>query len=140
MAKKILKLDAPEEYEFGLLAVICNLKDYKFCFELNETLHVHLKRLKDVELADAKRNRSLFTNYFSKMNFSELRVVVNKGSKGFLIPEKKNIDYFLIVNNAEKKFMKEFSELLKTQPWLQGVYVMQPAELKSVDNFLFFSN
>lgn len=141
MPKKILKLELNNQFDFLLYAIICSYKDYRLCFELNQQLKIKLKRDKDVELVlDRKKNRSSFSNYLYTSPVNEsYHVINNKSHIGSFIPEKKNIDYFLMVTNLQAKNLIDgiLSQLKKIEI-ISGVYEMNPAELKSAENFLLF--
>ena len=139
MPKKILKFDFTSEIDFAIIAVVCSLKDYRLCFELNTALKLNLKREKDKEFLDRNHNRSLFTSFFYKSkDQEEIRVVVNKGTVFSFIPEKKNIDYFMTIKHMSAVSQENFIEQVKNISSISGVYELEHAELKSAENFLVF--
>jgi len=138
MAKKVLKLDIKNEYDFLLLAVICSYKDYRLCFELNQQLKLKLKRENDLELLNKQKNKSVFSNfYFASPDNEQFRIINNKGSARTFIPEMKTIDYFMMIKNLnQKKSVDDLITKIKRVEIISGVYEINPDELKSAENFL----
>jgi hypothetical protein len=135
--RKVHRLELQPEYDFELIALVCNLRDYKMCFELNDTMELALKRAPDIALDDKDRNRSLHVHYAAVDGDNlEFRVVANKGTKGYFVPEKRNIHYFLLIRNANRAFGDSFFSRLRGMPWLEGAYRLDPNELRSAAHFL----
>jgi len=140
-SRKVIRLDVEPEFDFSLLALVCSLKDYKICFELNASMALGLKRDGDIEVFDKDHNRSMHANYACVCEDGiEVRVVSNKGThtRGYFIPEKKSIHYFMMLRNANQAFVEDFLHRLKRMAWLEGAYAMDPAGLKSAEHFLLF--
>ena len=138
MAKKVLKFDIEIEYDFLLLAVVCSYKDYRLCFELNQYLNLKLKREKDIELSDRQKSKNVFSNFYCLTSDNEqFRVINNKGSTGVFVPELKAIDYFIMIKDLNrKKKVDDLINSIKKIAIINGVYEMNPNELKSGENFL----
>lgn len=138
MPKKIIKFNISNNFDFLLLALVCSVKDYRLCFELNTQLKINLKRQADIELIlDKQKNKSFFSNYYCLQDEEQYHVISNKGSNGSFIPEKKTIDYFLLIKNlSAKKNIDHLISNLKKIEIISGVYEMDPNELKSGENFL----
>lgn len=139
MAKKILKLDFTEEYGFTLFALVCSLKDFKLCFELNQLLDFNFRRKDNVEITDKQRNRHTFTNfYFADRHAAQFHLISNRCNNGFFIPEKKNIDFFLMIKDCSRQVAREIFLKIKKSEVISGIYEFNPAELKSTEHFLYF--
>ncbi len=139
MPRKVTRLTLDLDFDFHLVAVVCSLRNYKMCFELNHNMGLDLKRRPDLEIADRDRNRSLHVHYTTiGPGGEEIDVVANKGTKGHFVPEKKNINYFLVIRNANHRQAKALFKKLRSQPWLEGAYELEPSRLKSAENFLLF--
>lgn len=140
MAKKVLKIDYSESFDFYLAGIVCGYKDYRLCFELNNALSIQLKRLTDHAISTGKLGaKSFFAFYGFKNKFGhEYYVLSNKGTSGLLIPEKSTIDYFLIIK-AEAKDI-EFKNIIKQIKLLEvitAIAELNASTLKSADNLLF---
>ena len=55
MAKTVLKFDTEEEFDFLLIGIVCQHKDYRLCHELNQKLELNLVREKDYEVNISRR-------------------------------------------------------------------------------------
>jgi len=65
-------------------------------------------------------------------------LLANKGTQSFLVPEMKQIDYFLMIHNLinhkdQDVLIAEISRI----PLVQAVFVLDPADLRSKENLLF---
>ncbi len=98
--KHYLKL----EYEspFRVMGVFCPQKDYRFCWNLNQSLETDLKRLPDFSYTPHNlEQKDLFSVYhYAK---PQLRLayylISNKGQNGRLFAEPKNLDFILLLKN-----------------------------------------
>ena len=69
---------------------------------------------------------------------TEYYLLANKGTEGYLIPEMKSVDYFILIKNFIDK--DDLSYLLEGINKLQGVVVaaeLNPGRLKSKENLIF---
>lgn len=139
MNKTTLKLDL--DLDFVLVAITTQLKDYMFCFKLNKQLGVNFCKVDDLELSfSATDDPSYFSRYFYLLNESEteLYILSNKGSEGFLIPEMKKVDFFLLIRNYidEDDLKMLINGINKIQDVLVAAEV-DPKKLKSKENLIF---
>ncbi|MCX6274781.1 MAG: IPExxxVDY family protein [Bacteroidetes bacterium] len=139
MAKTILKFDTDEEFEFLLVGIICQHKDYRLCHELNRKLEINLVREKDYEVNIAKRmNPALFSFFKFENDEQDLFFVFeNKGKHSILIPEQKQIDFFLMIKESfQRQNITELVNTIKQIPIVLGAYPIDPLNLKSREYFL----
>ncbi|MBK7390432.1 MAG: IPExxxVDY family protein [Bacteroidetes bacterium] len=144
MSKKILKLDFEQEYDFLLIAVLCGFRDYRFVFELNETLGINLCRMDDIVLPAGKPGSSTRHSHFiAEGNDQETYHVISnrdKAGTGFYIPELKNIDYFILISGAYSGIdAADFIKLVRSIELVSGAYEADPFELKSAEAFLLLT-
>lgn len=140
MAKTILKLNEEDKFDFLLFGIACQLKDYRLCREVNLKLDLKLIRQEDFDIYNNKRMEEqgfAFFKFDSKEE-DQFCLVSNRGNKGFLIPEQKQIDYFLMIR--EGRTSMEDSNILSSLKEISivlGAYKFDPLKLKSRDNLLF---
>lgn len=139
MNKTTLKLDL--DLDFVLVAITTQLKDYMFCFKLNKQLGVNFCKIDDLELSfSTTDDPSYFSRYFYLLHESEteLYIISNKGSEGFLIPEMKKVDFFLLIRNYidEDDLKMLINGINKIQDVLVAAEV-DPKKLKSKENLIF---
>ncbi len=139
MNKTTLKFEL--DLDFVLVAITTQLKDYMFCFKLNKQLGVNFCKVDDLELSfSATDDPSYFSRYFYLLNESEteLYILSNKGSEGFLIPEMKKVDFFLLIRNYIDD--DDLKVLINGINKIQDVLVaaeVDPKKLKSKENLIF---
>lgn len=140
MAKKILKIDYSESFDFFLAGIVCGYKDYRLCFELNALLNIKFKRLADHSINTGKLGaKSFYAFYGFKNKFGhEYYILTNKGTSSTLIPEKATIDYFLVLKSEEKNIdFKNILIQIKTLKVITAITQIEPSGLKSAENLLF---
>lgn len=141
MAKKIVQfLDFETEYDFLLLGIYCAYRDYRICFELNIALELSFEKQDDFEIQlEKKGSTGQFPIFLAENNDEEQFFVIgNKGNNGLLIPELKQVDYFLLVrNNSRYTTSQILIEKIKSINIVSSVLEYFPDELKSGDLFLY---
>ena len=139
MAKTILKFDADEEFDFLLIGIVCQHKDYRLCHELNRKLELDLIREKDYEVSIAKRMHPAMFSFFKFENDEQdlFYVFENKGKHALLVPEQKQIDFFLMIKECFRRHdINDIVSTIKQIPVVLGAYPIEVRTLKSRDYFL----
>lgn len=138
MNKKILKIEY--DYDFTLIGVIAGVKDYRLCWFLNKEIHLNLEKTDDIILGNSENNEIYFSCYRYYVDEGEIEyfLLANKGSEGYLIPERKEIDFFLLINNLNHKadIDQLLSSIIKINI-VQTALVLDVTKLKSKENLLF---
>jgi hypothetical protein len=128
------------DLDFVLLAITAPLKDYRLCFFTNRELHLDLSRREDHEIFFHNSDKPF---YFSRYSYTqphtetEFTLLANKGSEGFLIPEMKTVDFFLLIHNYIDP--DELRTLISGFNRIAGVQVaveVNPRKLKSKENLI----
>ena len=107
-------LNIEEDYDFSLIGISCHAKDYRLCYELNKTLEIDLVRGEDLDIdsKNSKANYALF-EFVDEENFMDYYLISNRSSKGFLIPEQKSTDFFLLLKGASNDEIVEHIIIVK---------------------------
>ena len=140
MPKTVLKLDDDDQYDFILVGIACQHKDYRLCHELNTRLGIILKRENDYEIFNGKRMENVSFSFYRYITNEDdcYYLLSNKGRQGLLIPEQKQIDYFFMVReNVKRIHQQELINRLKEISVILGTFSMDPKNLKSRENLLF---
>ncbi len=139
MNKTTLKFEL--DLDFKLIAVSSQLKDYVFCFKINKQLNTDFCKVSDLELPF---NGGSENNYFSRYYFlmsdvdTEFYIVSNKGSEGFLVPEMKKADFFILIRNYyDQDEFKQLMMQLNKMPDVLLALEVDPKKLKSKENLIF---
>lgn len=137
MAKITLSFE--ENFDFFLIALSSHVKDYRICWSINQCLSIGLKKAENLELKLKNEiiGFSLYDFYLEE-EMKEYFLIGNRCPKGFLIPEKKQVDYFLIVKGPIKKAEKShILSCLKQQSIILQAFELNTNELKSKKNLIF---
>tara|TARA_B100000508_G_C11452362_1_gene274817 strand:- start:617 stop:1030 length:414 start_codon:yes stop_codon:yes gene_type:complete len=134
-----LSLDIEEDYDFDLFGICCHLKDYRLCWELNQSCKFGLKKVEDLELSVKNEVQAYsFYEYNDHENLLYYFLINNRSDYGYLIPEEKNCDYLLIVKgNLNRKENEVLISKINQVKQILAVYPIQVGELKSKKNLIF---
>jgi len=156
---KLILDDVFDESVFTLIAIYCNIEDYRLAYLLNQFLGINLVRNEfDLDFNKGKTAYSLYkwkdkkqlinwnlvsnickTNAFSQTNTNSLFDTVTNITKTFnLIPELKNVNYLLkIEDELDSNEYKEIINKILSIPQVLTAYIVDYSQLKSKDNLIF---
>ena len=159
MAVHKLFVDDFDDEIYSLLAIHCTLNDYRIAYLLNKYLNINLKRyVYDLDFEYTSASYSIYEwedlngqtmwNLVSNICKKEEDSIVSTGSlfdasskviKSYnLIPEYKNVNYFLKIENDENKVnMKSIISKIQKIPQVVTVYDVDVINLKSKNNLIF---
>jgi hypothetical protein len=149
-----LTLDFEDDYL--LIGIHSPEEDYRLAYLLNLHLKTKLTRFKhclDFENSEAEfplfeyKDESNFNNYYL-INNKHTQLVNNTNNEGlfggnysttsYLIPEKKNVDYFLKIEGCNNEnFIKNLVANLNLIKQIITSYSIEPSTLKSKDHLIF---
>ena len=133
--KPRFKLDCAEEIDFALLAINSHIKGYKLCWKINSSMQLNLEKKNDHNIkGDLWFSRY---NYISDEGI-EYDILANRSKKGYLVPNQKSINYFLIVKNDYWDQDKvDFMTKLRNIADVLLVFEIDTVNLKQIDRFIF---
>ncbi|MDH7446246.1 IPExxxVDY family protein [Aquimarina sp. 2201CG14-23] len=162
MAVQRLILDTIDDDDYDLIAIHCSLDSYRLAFMLNKDMDLRLSRKKNdikFEYDSYSAHFPLFQyhNHFQYNTYSLLgnkfrtKIESNTVSTSlftsteesnyvtkYLIPELKNVDYFLKIEAENYQFSsKSLTARLLTIPQIITAYVVDYTQLKSKNNLIF---
>lgn len=128
--------------DFQLLAIASSLPDFQMAWHINEHTNFSLKRAKDhyVELKKGYfLNTSCFQHQTDNISIKLLKNKLNESAapQAYLIPEMKNIDYFLLIQDDTEEL--EILNVKSTLSEIKNVILIQildANQLKSVVNLM----
>ncbi|MCB0481061.1 MAG: IPExxxVDY family protein [Flavobacteriales bacterium] len=131
-------LDFDYDYDFYLVGIFCHYKDYRLAWTLNTYLNWDLKKEADYTILNADTEQA-FSCYMYVIEDEEIiyYLLENRGSNGFLVPERKDVHYFLLVEGLMEKKRKEV--IIHQIKGLKGVLSaieIDPKSLRSKQNLL----
>ncbi|KYG71810.1 MULTISPECIES: IPExxxVDY family protein [Roseivirga] len=142
MAKN--KLQVTYDFDFLLLAVNASVKPYKLAWSLNKELGLNLMKSENIEIGFTQTKSLSIQNFANITDFQTVRLIRNKAEdvngsfSGFLLPELKNFDYLILLENESITFNENvFISEIKQIPFVQFVSKINTQSLKSKDNLIF---
>ena len=134
------KLLFEEEYDFQLIGICSSHSDYRLCWGINNGLEIQLEKGTDYSVVEKKDGEHLhsYYEYYDEEEHIEYYLIKNV-SNNFqrLIPEKDQIDYFLVIKN---NFVREINDILIRLKEIESIltaFIFDPSELKSKGNLVF---
>ncbi|MEX1002576.1 MAG: IPExxxVDY family protein [Crocinitomicaceae bacterium] len=134
------KLDLEEDYTFQLIGVCSNHSDYRLCWAINRELGIQLNKTADFSVMEKKQSEHLhsFYEFYDEEEHIEYYLIKNVSNNYHrLVPEKDQIDYFLILKNNYVKDVDEILLKLKNIESILTAFIFDPATLKSKGNLIF---
>jgi hypothetical protein len=137
--RKVLKFEI--DLDFVLVAITTSLKDYRICFLINKFLNFNFIKITDLSVDIFPVSKpALFSRFHCSWEATEtdFYFIANKGSEGYLIPEMRKADYFLLIKNYidEHDLDNLISSLNKIAEIVAAVKI-DPKKIKSRENLLF---
>jgi hypothetical protein len=137
--RKFLKFEI--DLDFVLIAVTTSLKDYRICYLINKFLAFNLVKIPDLSVDIFPGPvPALFSIYHFCWETTEtdFYFIANKGSEGYLIPEMRKADYFLLIKNyIDENDLDNLVSSLNKIPEIVAAVKIDPKKIKSRENLLF---
>jgi hypothetical protein len=137
--RKNLKFEI--DFDFILIAITCSLKDYRICYLINRYLNFSFIKLDDLKLDIGQLNSPvLFSLYHYNWESTETDFffIGNKGSDGYLVPEMREADYFILIKNyIDDGDLEGIISALNKIPEIVAAVKIDPKKIKSRENLLF---
>ncbi|MFT4601840.1 MAG: hypothetical protein ACI857_002023 [Arenicella sp.] len=134
------KLLFEDDYEFELIGLCSSHADYRLCWAINNSLGTLLEKQDDYSVLEKKDGEHLhsFYSYFDKDEHLEYYLIKNVSNNyQRLVPEKDQIDYFLIIKNNLVLDISGMVSSLKENDSILTAFVFDPNDLKSKANLVF---
>jgi hypothetical protein len=134
------KLFAEDDYEFELIGICSNNSDYRLCWNINQCLEITLSKGNDYVCISKKDGESIhsFYQFIEPDQQTEYFLIKNLSSTyKHLIPEKDQVDYFLLIKNNFERDLDDIVTLLRENESILTAIIFDPEELKSKGNLLF---
>ena len=142
MAKN--KLEITYDYDFTVLALNANVKSYKLAWSINQELRINLAKKENIEMSFTGGRSLSIVNFVDENEFRVIRLLRNRAEESeeqfdaFIVPELKNFDYFVILENESHTFDENaFLSKIKEISFVQFTTRVDIESLKSKDNLIF---
>lgn len=161
MAIHKLHLEEFDEIDYQLIAIHSSLEDYRLAYYINQNLPINLKKENcNIQISN-KEGETQFTRFvFEDSKDIVWNLVQNKNdvfvpsqnsnqglfaetnnkfsTKIYLIPEFKNVDFFLKIENGEVNIdVSKITNCIKKIDRVSTVYALEVEKIKSKNNLIF---
>jgi hypothetical protein len=137
--RKILKFEI--DLDFVLIAVTTSLKDYRICYLINKYLNFKFTKNADLGVDINQSPESVYFSLYAdhwESSATDFYFIANKGSDGYLIPEMRKTDYFLMIKNyIDEGDLDNLLSALNKIPEIVAAVKIDPKKIKSRENLLF---
>lgn len=125
-----------------LLGIMTPIKDYQFCWHLNNTIGLNFRVNTDLEIQLSKRKRNYFFSvyeYCEPTRFLSHYLYDNQFDGEYLLPEFKHLDFLWLMKGDEvsDESLKETIETIKTISSVQLVLELTNEKIKNKENLVF---
>ena len=141
---KKAKLQIEPTFDFELLGIVSPIREYRMAWLVNQELELNLVKADDLELEFLNSEKLEIAKYFLSLPHGFIQLLKNKALNSsqqlaYLIPELKNLDYFLLVQDeTEQLDLSNFMEKLSRNPLVQSIVRIDISKLKSKENLLTY--
>lgn len=136
------KLLVDYEFDFTLLAVLSEVREYKLAWYINKQLHIRLVKEDDIHFQFLNQQNLIVSNYKFATEHTTFRLLKNKsvqeGSSSCLLPELVQFDYLIMIQGVGDFFDNiDVVQLLKEIPAIRYLSNINLNQLKSRENLIF---
>ena len=138
------KLESEYEVDFELIGLVCNKKEYKLAWHLNQSMNINLVKNEDIRIEFSDNTRILISNFGYQTEFATVELLQNKLVAGaghrnqLLVPELKQFDYLLKLKDATDELIFEnVSQIIKEISIIEYSLRLNFDSLKSKENLLY---
>lgn len=138
------KLQIEPDFGFKLLGIVSPIREYRMAWLINQELELNLVKADDLELEFLNAEKLEIAQYFLSLPHGFIQLLKNKAinstqSLAYLIPELKNLDYFLLIQDeTEELDLINFVKKLSRNPLVQSIVRIDISKLKSKENLLTY--
>ena len=128
-------LECAEEIDFSVLAINSHIKAYKLCWNINKLLKLNFEKKKDHNI----KEELWFARYAYVCDDNvEYTLLANRSKEGYLIPDQKSVNFFLLIKNDYLQQEKtEFINRLRDIKDILLVFELDTNAIKQIDRFIF---
>ena len=141
---KKAKLQIEPAFDFELLGIVSPIREYRMAWLVNQELDLNLVKADDLELEFLNAEKLEIAQYFLSLPHGFIQLLKNKAINStqqlaYLIPELKNLDYFLLVQDeTEELDLINFVKKLSQNQLVQSIVRIDISKLKSKENLLTY--
>jgi hypothetical protein len=136
------KLQLAIHYNLDLLGLVSSVKEYKLAWSLNQNLGLKLAKSEDLAINFVEDRSMIISNFIFTTTHCTFRLLKNRAlsdhSDEYLLPELKNIDYFLLIKNESDTFeLDTYVNRLAEIATVQSFTLINVENLENKENLIF---
>ncbi|ULQ51840.1 IPExxxVDY family protein [Flavihumibacter fluvii] len=142
-----LKLDVAEMAEeffedAHLLGIVAPIKDYQFCWQLNQRLRFRFRINNDIEIQMNKKNRNYYFPIYEYSEPNQFRahyLYKNQHDGEYLLPEFRHLDFLWLIkgDNLDGSLIEEIIQSIKIINGVQLVLELTNEKIKNKEHLIF---
>lgn len=120
------------DFNFKVIGIVAPIHDFRMCFNINKTLNIDL-----VVEANSKNIAYNTYHYRDDISRTDYNLINNRNGSEFLIPEKKELDFFLLIKgHIEINQIEQILEKIKNIQEVQIAFEIEVNQLRSKENLI----
>lgn len=128
--------------DFELIGLKSPAKEYKLAWYLNRQLRLKLVKSEDLVINFAAQPAIIISNFIFTTTHCTFRLLKNLSENEskplYLLPEKKESDFFLMINNESDTFDTSiYIEQLSDIPLIESYHIINVDKLTNQENLIF---
>lgn len=137
--RHVLSLEPSIDYE--LIGICSHHSDYRLAWGLNKQLRLSLAKSDEPFVINNKKGGHLSEHSFhfwvDESVLMEYYLIKNKCSGKYLLPEKQQIDYFLIIRENTQYEIADVLDEVKLVSSVMAAYIYEPTAIPSCEQIVF---
>ncbi len=137
-------LEISYDFDFELIGIVSSERSFKLAWLLNNSLHLNLARISDFDLEFSNGINLSFANFIHRTEHNSYQLLKNKAleyeeiPKPFLLPELKEFDYLLRIDNMTKGInIESIKEILTSLSQIQLCQIIDLENVKEKENLIY---
>ena len=127
---------------FKALGIVAPVKDYRFCWLLNQALGCDFRLNSDVEIQLAKKNRQYFFSVYEygETGTSLVHYIYNNQFEGeYLLPEFRHLDFLWLLkgDDVQDSYIHYLQQSIKIIPGVQLITELEKEKIKNKMHLVF---
>jgi hypothetical protein len=125
-----------------LIGIVASLKDYQFCWHLNQLLRFDFRNNNEIEIQLNKKKRDYFFSVFEfrEKNNSLVHYLYNNQFEGeYLLPEFKHLDFLWLLKGdpVQEDTMQSIMQAIRTINGVQLVMELTNEKIRNKGHLIF---
>jgi hypothetical protein len=131
------------DYDFDLIGLVCNIREYQLAWHINQATHLHLVKTDDIALEFNNNTRMIISCYVDESELHQHHLLKNKLVAGnsthkLMLPELREFDYFLkLESNLDDFDIDPLISDLKNIPAISYLVKLDVNLIKNKENLLY---